>query len=237
MDDEREHRWMLRQYSKEILKSGGSDYEVIEFDNGRSLLEYCQNVDSGRIDLLILDIEMPRMDGIEIKEKLLYNDKVFRMLFVTSHEEYMGEAFGIKVINFLTKPVQKERLMRNIKTVQKELLENVQLPLEGLEAPVYLEQVEYIQSENNYTFVWLHRQKKRLLSTMKLKEVEKRLENLPIIRVHKSYMVNLMHVSAVGKYITFKDSTTHIPVGRTYVEQVKEAYKALRSEQIRGRMA
>jgi len=59
-------------------------------------------------DLLLLDIEMPGMSGIEIKEHFMYSERPL-IIFVTAYPEYIGEAFGRNVIGFLTKPIQTKQ--------------------------------------------------------------------------------------------------------------------------------
>lgn len=98
-DDQKIYRDDILAHCKRLLCEEGSVYKV--YTSGEELLT------SGEMfDFLFLDIEMTGMDGIQVKELLEQQSIQGKIIFLTSHEERMREAFGANVIGFLRKPVQ-----------------------------------------------------------------------------------------------------------------------------------
>lgn len=100
-DDEAEGREQIRQVCEVVLKQMGCPAEIALFEGASFVLQT-----SKKPDILILDIEMPGMTGIELKEVLQSEEGATYIIFVTDHEEMMTEAFGVHVLRF----VQKENL-------------------------------------------------------------------------------------------------------------------------------
>lgn len=77
------------------------------FQSAEEVLYYCENMKNKRIDILFLDIEMPGMDGICLKNKLVDSPLIWRILFTTYYREKVFDAFGLKTIGFLLKLLWK----------------------------------------------------------------------------------------------------------------------------------
>lgn len=86
------------------------NYDISLFGDGESLLK-----DSGQKDILFLDIEMPNMNGIYVGQTLKKEYKNIIIFVVTSYAEYLDEAMRFHVFRYLSKPVEKQRLFRNLK--------------------------------------------------------------------------------------------------------------------------
>lgn len=97
-DDEIHERKMIREICEEYFRGTEIPYQICEAENGLKALEQV-----GQIDLLILDIEMPEMDGVTLKNRLQDDSVQSKVIFVTSHDELMPEAFGMNVIGFVSK--------------------------------------------------------------------------------------------------------------------------------------
>lgn len=100
--------------------------EIVSFDNGEAVL-----ADEGEKDILFLDVEMPGMNGIyvgnEIKKR---NDKII-IFVVTSYSEYLDEAMRFHVFRYLSKPIDKQRLFRNLKdAIDKYNATTIKVPIE-----------------------------------------------------------------------------------------------------------
>lgn len=234
VDDNDAERYLIKKCIQECFLKKKAGCEIVEYSTGDELIRYLNDSGSVRIDLLFLDVEMPGMDGIEVKDSIIHMDKVFRIVFVTMHMDTVYRAFGYKVIDFLTKPVSALSIEKNIDVAAKELIQNTKIPIEEL-PETYLEDLEYIKSENNYVWVYLKDRKDGCLVTQKMKNVEEKLQDIPIVRVHKSYMVNFLEVLEIGKEIRLK-SGKNIPLGRKYGQGVKECFMEFKKKQIKGRM-
>jgi len=190
-------------------------------------------------DLVFLDVEMPKMNGFEMLEQLPSVN--FHLIFTTSYDKYALKAFRFSAIDYLLKPIDQEELQKAMQRVlqhsqsplpqQLEILmrkihqptasiNKIALPtMEGLQMiPVDL--IISCESNDNYTILKL-KDKRKLVVSCTLKEIEEILEDHSFIRVHRSYMVNLneieKYLKGEGGYLVMTDGST-IDVSRTRKE-------------------
>lgn len=237
VDDEKEGRELLKELCEIWLLAHQIECQFDIFKSGKELTQYCTGEDVPNMDILFLDINMPGMDGIQVKEWLNHYEGIRRIIFVTSHEEAMQSAFGYKVIAFVRKPIQERDVFKWLGYVRQEQEKNELLVLDGLKEEIYLDQVEYIKSDGNYATIYLRDSGRQILFVKKLKQIEEELGSRAIVRVHNSYMVNLMYISGISeKSINIRERNYTIPVGRTRRKQFKERYDRYNIDKIKRRM-
>lgn len=242
-DDRREEREQLFSLCDRYAKDTKEACECVMFSSGEEVLAYCENSENPGIDLLFLDIEMNGMSGIELKEAVVKENKIWRIVFVTSHLESALDAYGIKTIGFVPKPPAYDQIEKKLQIVADELKENVTLTIKGYKGDVLrvkLEDVAYLKAAGSYTEIYTYsgcpENGNYVLSTKKLGEIEKNLQGLPIVRVHKSYLVNMEHVLEVGASVKLRDMEEDIPIGRSYKEAVKCRFYEYGRDKIRRRL-
>lgn len=165
--------------------------EIITFTSGEELLSY-----TGRIDILFLDIEMPGMNGIYIGNSLKKRNENIIIFVVTSYSEYLDEAMRFHVFRYLSKPLEKQRLFRNLKDA---------LTLyHSISKSIALETKDEIQTLPMNDIIFIEAQKRKIIVHTIKKDYESIhsmqywLETLPescFIQSHRSFIVNLKHVS------------------------------------------
>jgi len=163
-------------------------------------------------NVVFLDVEMPRMNGFEMLERL--GDIPFDVIFTTGYDEYAIKAIRFSALDYLLKPIDKEDLKKAVNKVQKrdqhnlkdqlqvlfnrlenkpKGLQKIALPtLEGFEL-VLLNDIIHCQSDSNYTHIMVKNTKKLLVSRT-LKEIEELLEGHTFLRIHHSHVVNLNEI-------------------------------------------
>lgn len=239
-DDCMEVRNEIREICENFAEKQGIGFHYWEFLNGETVLDYCQSREEGKLDLLFLDIEMDGMNGISVKEALADNAAVFRIAFVTSHEEKVWDAFGKKTIGFLKKPVNCNGIEKMLRIVLKEYEENMEIIIRGYCRESYrvqLEDIVYLKAEGSYTeIVCVGQEKKVPLVCKKLGELEKELNGVSIIRIHKSYLVNLVNVVDVENGVRLLGKEEVLPVGRSYKASVKTAFLSYGRNRMRKRL-
>lgn len=165
-------------------------------------------------DILFLDIQMPKLNGFDLLDKIPVIN--FNVIFVTAYDEYAVKAFRINAVDYLLKPIIASDLLDAIKRVNvknslnhKTEIDNTlqieklkknfnKIPLtdaDGIEF-VFPNQIVYCQSEGSYSYVIL--EDKKVLITKSLGEMEEFLSEHNFIRTHRSFIVNLNHIS---KYV------------------------------------
>ena len=165
-------------------------------------------------DLVFLDVRMPGKSGVDLLAELSEID--FEVIFVTAHDEYMLQALQFSAVDYLMKPVDEDRLQEAVQRVKKRLNEkknskqteillhninNVGSPLEmRLCLPtqkgftiVKLEEIIYCEAQRSYTIFRLVNNKSIIISKP-LFDYDKLLADTIFLRVHKSFLINLMHV-------------------------------------------
>ena len=167
-------------------------------------------------DLVLLDVEMPKMNGFEMLEQLASVN--FHLIFTTSYDQYALKAIRFSAIDYLLKPIDREELKKAVQKVKDRiqvpvpqqleiLLEKIRQPskpinkialptMEGLHM-VPVDDIISCTSDDNYTNIQL-KSGKRMLVTRTLKDMEEILEQHSFIRVHRFYIVNL---NEIEKYV------------------------------------
>jgi two-component system, LytTR family, response regulator len=222
-----------------LLEQNCPDVSIVGiYNNGVSALE---GIRSQQVDLVFLDVEMPRMSGFEMLEAL--GPISFKLIFTTSYDKYALNAFRVSAVDFLLKPIDRKELIAAVEKVRSstDALNNQQIELllqkinhpsrsmtkialpsiDGLEM-VPIENILYGESSDNYTYIFL-KNKKKMLVTRSLKEMEELLEEHSFVRVHRSFLVNLneveRYVRGDGGYVMMSDGKM-IDVSRSKKEEL-----------------
>jgi two-component system LytT family response regulator len=192
-------------------------------------------------DLVFLDVEMPKMNCFEMLEHLPQVN--FDIIFTTSYDQYALKAIRFSAIDYLLKPIDREELQKAVQKVrmrsQRNISQQVEILMQKLHHPtkpvgkIALPTMEGLQmipvdsiisceSDSNYTILLLKNRKKLIVSTT-LKEIEEVLEDHSFVRVHRSNLVNLneveRYVKGEGGYLIMSDGSS-IDVSRNRKEQL-----------------
>jgi DNA-binding LytR/AlgR family response regulator len=198
------------------------DFICIEtFQNALDAYNYLETND---VDVVFLDVEMPKMGGIELLKSLKKSPMV---VMITSHEEFALESYEYNVTDFLKKPAEWSRFLKTIEKIRKEFLdlaaqllessdqEHVFIKTDSKLVQLNLSQVLWVEALGNYIRVHTEEDKYTVLSTMK--EIEAKLPPKDFIRVQRSFIIRVDKVKAIeDNYIIIKDKEIHI--GKSYKE-------------------
>lgn len=230
VDDER--------YSREeliFLLEGIPNVEIIDnVENGETAILKALQLQP---DVVFLDIEMPKMNGMEVAKSLMELKKVPLIIFATAYPQFAAEAFRINAIDYLLKPYDQQQLKQAIKRVEKELFAspqvNVKSPLGKLAAEtdgeidyILLKDILYMYRENNVTKIITQLNEYEV--KLSLKDLETRLKPMSFFRIHKSYLVNLNYVSRLtpwfnGAYqLELENRKEKLSVSRNYAKELRE---------------
>src|SRR5215467_10057744 len=197
---------------KKMLELNCPDVEIAATCSNAN--DAIQKLDEIKPDLVFLDVRMPGKSGVELLAELSEID--FEVIFVTAHDEYMLQALQFSAVDYLMKPVDEDRLQEAVQRVKKRLnekknsgqtetllhnLNNAGYPLEmRLCLPtqkgftiVKLEEIIYCEAQRSYTIFRLVNNKSIIISKP-LFDYDKLLSDTCFLRVHKSFLINLMHV-------------------------------------------
>ncbi len=189
-----------------------TDVKVLLFSDGKELIEHIDEP-----DIVILDIEMPKLDGLLVKQKLQSLDKRILIIFVTGHSEMISEAIGINVFGFIDKKVLNTQLPiifeQAVDMVNKEIM---------IDGKIKSSKVKYIKSDHIYVILVLENGEEYLVRTS-MKTLEHKLLQFGFIRTHKKYIVNMYWIDKIdAKGIHIGDSVISISSGSK--KKIKKAY-------------
>jgi len=201
-----------------LLKKHCPDVSVIAACH--SALEAEQRIGELKPQLVFLDIEMPHRNGFELLERFM--PAGFQVIFTTSYDQYAIKAIRFSALDYLLKPVDPLELQAAVAKVSRpnELLaQQLQLLLQSYREPaagnrialptqeglqmVAIDTILYCTASSNYTTLVM-KDKKKLVVSRTLKEIEEMLEEHGFLRIHHSHMVN---VNAIEKYIRGEGGT------------------------------
>lgn len=219
-DDLMEHRQMLKSVCERYFSERRLKYELVLFQSGEEMLTYTGE----QLMLLLLDIEMKGITGIDVMHKLLHSDKIWRILFVSSHDELMIQTFGLKTLGYCSKPIKYEDISRWLDIAIEESDCNKVIRFED-HTLINVDEIIYIESDGHY--IRVHTINGNPLFVMDIFEASKLLNHTSVARIHKSYMVNFSYIDQLTtRFVKLQESCNQLPVGRNYKNDVKERYQA-----------
>ena len=215
----------------EILESYVSQVPSLE------LVGICQNaIEAGevlhteQVDLMLLDVQMPQISGLDFVRSLKNPPHV---ILTTAFQEYALEDFDLDVVDYLLKPIPMDRFLKAIERV-RDRMENESNSSSSAESYFYvksdkklvrvdLEDVIYVEGLKDYVII--RRANDRIITLQTMKSLENRFPQNHFQRIHRSYIVNLDHITAiVGNMVEVmvKGERKQLPIGKNYRERLLE---------------
>ena len=237
VDDEQLARARLRDLINEDLVR----HEILEAVNGLDALNTIQH---NTPDLVLLDIRMPVMDGLEVAQHLLNIDNAPVLIFTTAYQDHALTAFDNNAVDYLVKPIRKERLLRALQKASAlrkaqvlaiRATEPASNPRKHLSATSHgklqlkpIDEIFYLKAEQKYvTAVWPDGE---LLLDESLKSLETEFSDR-FIRIHRNTLVATDCISGLEKddagnsLMVIRDMETRLPVSRRHLASIKKLIK------------
>lgn len=203
---------------------------IAECDNA---LQAFEKVRSQKIDLIFLDIQMPKLNGIEFLKAL---NPLPKVILTTAYREYAIESYELNVVDYLLKPISFQRFLKAVDKVfssdqetNEVILENPDIddlrqdhPYMFLKADrkmvkVYLKDILYIESLKDY--VRINLPEKEIISLQKISYLEQKLPEDCFMRIHRSFIVPIKKIEAFSNH-AIEVGGKELPIGRNYKEAV-----------------
>ena len=189
-------------------------------------MEAFQYLKKQDVDLIFLDVEMPKMSGIELIKNI---DTLPQVVLITSHTEYALESYEYDITDFIAKPVQAARFLKAVEKAQKlhqtEAISNsstndtIFIKTDSRLVQVETDKIQFIEALGNYVNIYTDNGRYTILSTMK--EIEKKLTPPNFMRVHRSYIVRLDKIEMIeDNYILINER--QINIGKVYKDELNK---------------
>jgi len=214
-DDEKK----ILQDISEVVSGCCKDSNIYTFV---SAIELLKQMEKQSADILLLDIDMPDMNGMEVAKYIGELKEKPILIFVSSHDELVYESFKYHPFGFVRKRFFKEELPKLLNDCKEELQRNTKnfcFRADGKDVRLVISEIIYLESEANYVKVFTKDKEYRFRSTMTA--VENTLHTYGFIRIHKGFLVNEEAVRVVGSDEAELVDGRRLPVGKTYLDSAR----------------
>ncbi|HVI47472.1 MAG TPA: response regulator transcription factor [Chitinophaga sp.] len=191
----------------------------------KNALEAAEILQSEKIDLIFLDIQMPKINGLQFLQSLRNPPLV---ILVTAYEKYALEGFNLQVADYLLKPFSFDRFLKacnranellRLQQGRQEEPQDFFVNVEYTLVKIVVNDIEYIEGLQNYIKIFLSSSSKPVLTRMTMKAVEEKLPAGMFIRTHKSFLVSAPRITAVKRDLVCIGDK-EIPVSEFFKENV-----------------
>ena len=196
------------EHLRSLIESSGYDAEIARFSSGEA---FVSSRPAGRFDLVFVDIYMGGMSGIGATRILREMDEDCGVVFTTTSREHMAEAFEVDAEQYLTKPVDRDRLERVLRkrlSLSKQKRDTCPVNVKGQRLDVPHDNIYYVEVFNHRCLVHTASGVIDTGTTMAIEDFAALLPPPRFMRCHNSYIVNLSYVDSVGRDFKMKNGNT-----------------------------
>lgn len=228
IDDEAKSRRILQHLLEEYCE----DVDVV--GSGNDVLSGIKAVYQHQPDIVFLDIEMPNYSGFKLLET--FEEPQFDVVFTTAYEQYAIDAFKVSAIDYLLKPIDIEELIQAVEKIKRktsnepntlELNNRLNIPVIKGMLTVALNEILYLTSDGRYTKIWLNDGSQQT-SKISIQKFETMLKGKGFIRIHRSNIINLMHIKRYSKSLDANvemANDTRLYIGKSFKDNLDELLK------------
>ncbi|MBE5957678.1 MAG: response regulator transcription factor [Lachnospiraceae bacterium] len=220
-DDQKHFRDSIKDNLKRYHNNNCNNekWEIHEYSDGNKLIS-----EDERMDLYILDLEMPSIDGIEVAASLQKKWENCNIIIMTTHIERMKEGYRVNAFRYMTKPVDFEELKEGLDTFTRSRIgyEVIELKSYGTAYQVQQREIRYVCKESGDTVIYSNNNEMKFRSESSMEEWENLLNDKLFFRCHKGYIVNLKFIEDVNDKGAFLDNGEVIPVSRRKKNEFKD---------------
>ncbi|MDU1540263.1 MAG: LytTR family DNA-binding domain-containing protein [Paeniclostridium sordellii] len=230
-EDQIQHQKTIEKFLKEILGENNIEYNLKMYKSGEELLNnYPKNV-----DIFILDIQMEKINGMDVARKIREIDKNKpEIIFTTSLVEYIQEGYEVRAYRYLLKPIKYEELKKHILSCIDEVINKkdkfILIENKNETYKIKIEEITYIEIQRKDMSI--HTESKVYETKMTMDKIEKELKNYNFYRCHKSFLVNIDYVENIKQYVAILDNKEEVPVSRHRFKDFKHKFLRLLGEKL-----
>ena len=185
------------------LHNRSSEYEIVRCNSGNELLEMPADY-----SILFLDIEMPSINGMETAFRLREKNFDGIIIFLTSHTEFMPDAFKVKAFRFLSKPIDTEKFNEALSAADKEFANTEHIIIRERDKSIYMKLTDIVYLEAYGDGTYIYDKNKKVYDTDKpLKYWKEQIGTEHFFQINKSTIVSFLYFSSVSS-----DGSIYVPL-------------------------
>lgn len=219
-EDELHYRVNIKDMLGDILSTYSINYKIYEFSSGEELLSnYPKD-----LDILIMDIQMKIINGMDTARKIREFDQNLEIIFMTSFSEFMQEGYEVKAYRYILKPISERKISRNILPCINEIMKKknnyLTINVKNYVDRIKIDSIVYIETDRPNILIYTNDNK--YTTKMSISKIDKILREHGFFRCHNSYIVNLKLVESMNSN-TLKIGEKYIPISKYRVKELKLA--------------
>ncbi|MDK2587399.1 LytTR family DNA-binding domain-containing protein [Romboutsia sedimentorum] len=219
-DDELHYILKIKDILEKILSSYSINYKIYQFSSGEELL----NNYPKDLDILIMDIQMKIINGMDTARKIREFDENLEIIFMTSFAEFMQDGYEVKAYRYILKPVSERKISKNIMPCINEIMKKrnnyLTINVKNYVDRVKIDSIIYIETDRPNISIYTHN---NIYTTkMSISKMEKILSEYGFFRCHNGYIVNLKLVESMNGNTVIVDGKD-IPISKYRVKDLKLA--------------
>lgn len=220
-DDEQNEMEIISSVAAEWGRQNGYVCDIKKFYSAEEFLfEY---EDNKVYDILLLDIEMKNMTGIELAKRIRKDNSRAEIIFITSHFEFAGEGYEVDALHYLIKPISGDKLMQVMnKAADRLSVEPLSLIINCEGETVRLYESEILYAEAFLHYIVIRTKDKEYKIKENISAFEKKLSG-DFYRIHRSYLVSLKHITRISR-TSVNIGTLELPLARGKYDDINRAF-------------
>lgn len=204
------HEWGIK--NKENIKT-------TKFPSAEAFLFELEDIPAP--DIIFLDIQMGDMNGMELARRLREKSMSSAIIFITALKEYVFEGYGVDAVDYLLKPVNKNKLFSSLDKIVKTMKDQTNYILIGGNR-VRINDIRYIESQAHYINIITDEAGYHIKKA--IGQFQKELDSPIFIQCHRSFIVNLMYVKRITKTDVVLEDNTAVPLSRSCYKNMNLAF-------------
>lgn len=214
---------------REHFEKNGFVGELYTFSSGEALT---QAFAAGPFDVVFLDIYMGGINGLETAQRLRETDRDFSLVFITTSKDHALDAFPLGTNDYVVKPVRREEIDRAFARCRDVFLKNgrfIEVMSNRMKQKIPLNKIQFMEVYGKEVFI--HTSAATIKAALPLDELEKMVTGT-FLRCHRSYIVNLNHVEAIGQDDFRMRDGSLVPLRQRGRAELRDAYADFLSDRL-----
>ena len=224
-EDEKIFTQVLEKICRQIFENLKTEYRITAFSSGEDFLRAFSD-EHQRFDLILLDIVMGGISGIELARKIRETDREATIIFVTSHKEYVFEGYDVNALHYLLKPVDAALLERLVIKAYKDRFQSSFLSFKSGTQNHRIAVKDIVSLETRGRKVRITLADRTLLYSGKLAELLDELPNDAFVRCHQSHAISIGNIRELTRFAAIATNGKKVPISRAYLKAVQKAFLA-----------
>lgn len=222
-DDLKEHCVQNARMLKNYGQRNQISFHIELFENGQALIDALR---PGRWDIVLLDIFMPELDGIETARLLRQQDQTCSLIFVTTSEQHGMVSYELRASDYLVKPVAQQAMDEALDWClreKREYFRSLCVRSDWSEVEIALRDICYIEIQRHNAYI--HTKERVVQTSRGMNALEEEIGSPDFLRCHRSFLVNQHHVVRLEKREFIMDNGDRVPIGSSNAAEIEERFR------------